>query len=107
MEEIKNAVSLDAVKEQFCVADKRVVLERISEQLESVWDIDKAAELTLHIGKEMEAEIKDAEASWEPAERIMWTVKEAFILGCLDMAEKMMYVNDMGYEALAGKGGEC
>ena len=91
------------MKEQFCVADKRVVLERISEQLESVWDIDKAAELVLHIGRKMEAGIKDAGCSWGSAERIMWAVKEAFILGCLDMAEKMMHVNDMGYEAIAGK----
>lgn len=33
----------------------------------------------------------------------MWAVKEALILGGLDMATKMMIAADMGMEALAGE----
>lgn len=97
-------LTLEAVREQFCIADKPEALKKMSEQLESVWDIDRAAELTHKITERMDMELKTEGASWTPMERILWTVKEAFILGCLDMAEKMMSVNDMGYEALTGEG---
>lgn len=99
----KVALTLEAVKEQFCTADKREALKQMADRLESVWDIDKAAELTVKIGEKMEKEIEAIGQTWTPGERIMWTIKEAFILGCLDMAVKMMIVNDMGYEALAGE----
>ena len=35
---------------------------------------------------------------------MLWIVKEAFILGCLDMEAKMMIAADMAYEDLAGLG---
>ena len=97
----KASVTLEAVKEQFCIADKREALNQMADRLESVWDIDKAAELTVKIGEKMEKEVEAGGLTWAPGERIMWTIKEAFVLGCLDMAVKMMIVNDMGYEALA------
>lgn len=100
-------LTLEAVREQFCIAEKREALEKIADRLESVWDIDKAAELTLRIARDMEAKIKEAGANWGPADRITWAVKEAFILGSLDMAETMMTVNDMGYAAIAGEGAEA
>lgn len=100
----KKALTLEAVKEQFCTEDKRATLEKIRDRLDDVWDIDKAGELLCTIGKDMEAQIEEQRLTWTPGERILWTVREAFILGCLDMAAKMMIVNDMGYEALAGEG---
>ena len=97
-------LTLKDVREQFCVVDKPEALKKMSEQLESIWDIDRAAELTHKIAERMDKDLKTEGASWTSMERILWTVKEAFILGCLDMADKMMSVNDMGYEALAGEG---
>lgn len=99
-------LTLEAVKEQFCTADKREALKQMADQLESVWDIDKAAELTVKIGEKMEKELEAGGLTWAPWERIMWTIREAFILGCLDMAVKMVIVNDIGYEALAGEGAD-
>lgn len=103
METIRNSLSLEAVKEQFCVEDKKAALEAIREQLDDVWSIDDAADLTISIGERMEKLLEADGVTFTPFERMMWTVKEAFILGFLDMAEKMMTVADMGYEALAGK----
>lgn len=103
----KVALTLEAVKEQFCTADKREALKQMADRLESVWDIDKAAELTVKIGEKMEKEVEAGGQTWTPGERMMWTIKEAFILGCLDMAVKMMIVNDMGYETLAGEGADA
>lgn len=95
-------LTLEAVKEQFCTTDKEEAIKQIRERLESVWDIDKTVELTAKIGEQMEDGMEAAGVTWTRWERIMWTIKEAFILGCLDMAAKMMTANDMGYEALAG-----
>lgn len=95
-----SALTLEAVKEQFCTVDKKEALIKIREGLDDEWDIEQAAELTVEIGKKMEADTAANGLTWAPAERLLWTVKEAFILGCLDMAAKMMIVNDMGYEAL-------
>ena len=93
----------EAVKNEFCAADKKEVLTKIRERLDDVWDIGKAADLLCTIGKEMDAHIKEEGLTWTPGDRILWAVKEAFILGSLDMAAKLMIVNDMGYEALAGQ----
>jgi len=93
--------TLEAVKEKFCTMDKLATLKQIREQLDDVWDIDEAAKLTAQIGEQMEKGIEAAGSTWTPEERILWAVKEAFIIGSLDMAMKMMTVNDMGYEALA------
>lgn len=101
----KAALTLEAVKEQFCTADKWEALKQMADRLESVWDIDKAVELTAEIGEKMEKELEAGGLTWAPGERIMWAIKEAFILGCLDMAVKMMIVNDMSYGALAGEQG--
>lgn len=100
-------VTLEAVKEQFCTQDKREALEKIRDRLDDIWDIEKAAQMTAEIGERMEEQIKQAGKTWTPAERILWTVREAFILGFLDMATNMMVVNDMGYKALAGEGDEA
>lgn len=101
MEELKKAVFLEAVKEQFCTTDKREALELMREQLTDVWNLEKSAELTAKIGEAMnEAETADG-VTMTQGQRLIWAVKEAFILGCLDMAEKMMTVNDMGYEAIS------
>lgn len=107
MEKLNITVTLDAVKEQFCITDKAEALDKIASRLEDVWDFDKAAELVLHIARDMEEKVKEAGASWGTADRIVWAVKEAFILGNLSMAETLMAVNDMGYNALSGKGAEA
>lgn len=99
-----SALTLEAVKEQFCTVDKKEALIKIREGLDDEWGIEQAAELTAEIGKKMEADTAANGLTWTPAERLLWTVKEAFILGSLDMAATMMLVNDMGYEALAGEG---
>lgn len=65
----KVALTLEAVKEQFCTADKREALEQMADQLESVWDIDKAAELTVKIGDKHEQMHDQSEV--ERAELIM------------------------------------
>lgn len=104
MDEIKKAVSLGAVKEQFCAEDKTATLEAIRERLDELMDIDAAAEMLQDIGEDMEKQIKVNGLDWSPIEKMLWAVKEAFIFGALDMAEKMMLVADMGYEALAGEG---
>lgn len=96
-------LTLDAVKEQFCIADKMAALGEIKEQLENTWDIEKAADLLIKIGERMEKEVKAAGVTWDRLERMLWVVKEAFILGHLDMATNMMMANEMGYEALAGQ----
>lgn len=64
-------------------------------------------ELVLRIARDMDEKIKEAGASWGTMDRITWAVKEAFILGSLNMAETMMAVNDMGYNAIAGEGAEA
>lgn len=99
----KAALTLEAVKEQFCTADKMEALKKIRERLDDVLDIEQAAELTVKIGGQMEKELGAGGLTWTPWERIMWTVKEAFVMGCLDMAEKLMVAADMSYEALAGE----
>lgn len=43
-------MTLEAVKEQFCTADKREVLKQMADRLESVWDIDKAADTSAGCG---------------------------------------------------------
>lgn len=90
-------LTLEAVKEQFCTEDKQAALQRTMDRLESEWDTQKTAELVLKIGKRMEEEIKAAGVSFGRVDRILWVVKEAFILGCLDMEEKMMIAADMVY----------
>lgn len=97
------SITLEAVKEQFCVSDKEEAMKMIRERLESVWDYERAAELTAKIGKQAE-EAATAEGVTMPAvDRLIWAIKEAFILGSLDMAETMMSANDMGYQDLARK----
>lgn len=56
-------LTLEAVKEQFCIEDKRAALEQTKEQLESTWDIQKAAKLVIKIGNRMEEEMKAAGVS--------------------------------------------
>lgn len=102
MENLKN-ITLKAVKEQFCTSDKQEALKMIREKLESVWNYECAAELTANIGKQTK-ETEAAEGVTMPAaDRLIWAVKEAFILGSLDMAETMMRANDMGCQDLARK----
>lgn len=100
----KVALTLEAVKEQFCTGDKMEALKKIRERLDDVWDIEQAAELTAKIGERTEKETEAAGVTWTPGDRLLWLAKEAFILGSLDMAVTMMLANDMGYEALAGEG---
>lgn len=102
----EKTLTLEAVKEQFCIADKRESLEKIRQHLEDAWDIEEAAKLMVCIGEDMEKQIKENGLTWTPVERILWAVREAFILGSLDTAEKFMAVADMGYEALAGEGAD-
>lgn len=100
MENLKS-ITLEAVKEQFCTVDKQEALKMIREQLESVWNYEYAAELTANIGKQTnEAEATEG-MTMSAVDRLIWAVKEAFILGSLDMAMTMMSANDMGYQALA------
>lgn len=99
----EKALTLEAVKEQFCVADKREALERMRQSLDDVWDIDKAAELLASIGEDMDKQLKEKGLTWARGERLMWAVREAFILGSLDMAAKFMMTADMAIEALAGE----
>lgn len=99
----KKHLTLEAVKEQFCTEDKQAVLDDIREQLNDFWDMDNTMELMSTIGEEMEKQIEAEGLTWVPLERILWIVKEAFICGSMDMASKMLDVNDMGYENLAGE----
>lgn len=103
----EKVLTLEAVKEHFCTADKRESLEAIRKRLDDALDIEWAAQLTIDIGEDMEKQIKENGLDWTPVDRILWTAREAFILGCLDMASKFMIAADMGYEALAGEGAEA
>lgn len=47
-------LTLEAVKEQFCTEDKWAALEKIRERLDGVLDINRVAELTFEIGKDMD-----------------------------------------------------
>lgn len=95
------SITLEALKEQFCVKDREEALVKIRECLDEELDIEWAADLIISIGAKMEEALKAEATDFTPFERMTWIVKEAFILGCLDMAAKMMAVNDMGYKALA------
>ena len=97
-------LTLGDVKEAFCVAEKEEALKSFRRQLDDVWDIDKAEELLCAIGEKMDAQIKAEGLTWTTWDRLLWVVKEAFVLGSLDMAERMMIVNDMSYADLAGEG---
>lgn len=97
-------LTLGDVKEAFCVAEKEEALKSFRRQLDDVWDIDKAEELLCAIGEKMNAQIEEEGLTWTTWDRILWAVKEAFILGSLDMAEKLMFFNDMCYEDLAREG---
>lgn len=99
----KAALTLEAVKEQFCTADKMECLKKMRQHLDDAWSIDEAAKLTVCICEDMEKQIKENGLTWAPGERILWAVREAFILGSLDTAEKFMVAADMSYEALAGE----
>lgn len=106
MDTIKKDVSLEAVKAQFCTEDKSATLETIRERLDEVMNIELAAEMLQDIGEDMDKQIKANGLDLSPIEKMLWAVKEAFIFGALDMAEKMMLVADMGYEALAEEGAD-
>lgn len=103
---MQKAVTLEAVKEQFCIQDKQEALCRLREQLDETMDPEEAAKLTLEIGEEMDKLFSAEGKTLDAADRIVWAVKEAYIWGCLSMAEKFMAVADMGYEALAGEGAD-
>lgn len=102
-----NTVTLEAVKEQFVIEDKAEAMSKMKALLESTWDMEKTAELTVRIQKKAEDEGKAEWDGWNTIEKVLWVVKEAFILGGMDMAEKLMAVNDMGYNALTGEGAEA
>lgn len=104
MEEIKKAVSLEAVKEQFCIQDKREALCKLRERLDEIMDPEEAAKLALEIGEEMDKAFSAEGITLDTANRIVWAVKEAYIWGCLSTAEKFMTAAEMGYSALAGEG---
>lgn len=106
MDEIKKAVSLESVKEQFCTEDKTATLEAIRARIDDLMDIDTAAEMLQTIGEDMDKQIKAQGLDWSPFEKMLWAVKEAFIYGALDIAEKFMLASDMCYEALAGEGAD-
>jgi len=97
----EKVLTLEAVKEQFCVADKRETLEKMRQGLDDAWNINKAAKLLASIGEDMEKQLKEEGLTWTPGERFVWAVREAFILGSLDMAAKFMVTADMAIEALA------
>ena len=99
----EKTLTLEAVRAQFCAADKREVLEKIRETLDEACDIDWAADFTISIGEQMGKALEAEGVTFTPLERLMWAVKEAFILGSLDMATKMMIAADMGIEALVGE----
>lgn len=103
----EKALTLEAVKEQFCVTDKKEALEKMRQVLDDAWDINEAAELTARIGEDMEKQLKEKGLTWTPGERFVWAVREAFILGSLDMAAKFMITADMAIEALTGEGAEA
>lgn len=100
-------VTLEAVREQFCIQDKREAICKIREQLDKTLTPEEAAQLTLEIGKEAEKLFSAEWKTLDTADRIIWAVKEAYIWGCLSTAEKFMTVAEMGYSALAGEGADA
>lgn len=99
-------VTLEAVREQFCVQNKQEALCKLREQFDKILDPEEAAKLTLEIGEEMDKTFPAEGITLDTADRIVWAVKEAYIWGCLSTAEKFMTAAEMGYSALAGEGAD-
>ena len=95
-------LTLEAVKEQFCVDDRTEALTEIRKRLDETMTIDEATELMCAIGNDMEEQISKIGETWAPIGRILWAVKEAYILGSLNMAEQILAANEAAYKDLAG-----
>lgn len=89
------ALTTEAIRELLCTNDKQKTLDKISESLEEAWDMEAAERLVVDIGEDMNKQLKANGLTWTPAERFLWAVKEAFILGSLDMIQKIMVTIDM------------
>lgn len=100
---MSRTVTLEDVAEQFCVQDKTKALHGIREQFDEMMDKDKATSMFIEIMEEMDKLASAEGETPSPLDRITWAVKEAYIYGCLNMAETFMTAADMGYECLAGK----
>lgn len=99
-------VTLEAVREQFCVQDKREALCKLRERFDEIMNPEEAAKLALEIGEEMDKAFSAEGITMDTADRIIWGIKEAYICGCLSTAEKFMTAAEMGYSALAGEGAD-
>ena len=100
-------VTLEAVKEQFCVQDKREALCKLRERLDEIMNPEEAEKLALEIGGEMDKAFSAEGITLDVADRIVWGVKEAYIWGCLSTAEKFMTTAEIGYSALAREGADA
>lgn len=78
------SLTLEAVKEQFCITDKRDAMEKIRERLDDAWSMEQTAKLTAQIGEQMDKMCKDEGITFSPVQRIMWAVLEAYILGSME-----------------------
>lgn len=92
-------LAAEAMREMFCAKDKAKTLGKIRESLEEALDMEAAEQLVVDIGEDMDKQLKENGLTWTPGERILWAVREAFILGSLDMAQKTMVAIDMMMEA--------
>ena len=68
------SLTLEAVKEQFCITDKRDAMEKIRERLDDAWSMEQTAKLTAQIGEQMDKMCKDEGITFSPVQRIMWAV---------------------------------
>lgn len=98
-----NKLTLEAVKKQFCTDTPLDDLKEIRKRLDETMTMDETAELMCVIGKDMEEQLSKEGETWAPIDRILWTVKEAYILGSLNMADIMMSANAAAYNDLAGE----
>lgn len=96
-------VTLDAVRKQFCANDPLDALKEIRKRLDETMTMDETAELMCAIGTDMEEQLSKEGESFSPIERILWTVKEAYILGSLRTAEIILAANAAAYNDLAGE----
>lgn len=95
-------LTMETVKKQFCTDDMLNTLKEIRKQLDETMTMDETAELMCAIGADMEEQLSKEGETFAPIDRILWTVKEAFILGSLNMAKTMLDANAAAYNDLAG-----
>lgn len=97
---MKKAFTIEQIKERFLVKysieDKRDIADRIRnnmEQRDAAEMLTAIIEATEAHGKQYPSEAAAME-EWTPIDRLLWNIKEAFVLGVIDGLEKAALANE-------------